>query len=177
MEIGLSLGSNLGDRLATLREAAHRIGRLPGIRIRAAAPLYETEPVDARPEYAGLRYLNTVLILEAPGDTRLPELARQLHDIETALGRVRLPDRNAPRALDIDMLYAGSVTRADGILDLPHPRWATRRFVVQPLADVRPTLVLPGETRSVAAILAGLPPAGIERIAESDWFPAGTHTK
>ena len=54
MEIGLSLGSNLGDRLATLREAARRIGCLPGLRILAAAPIYETDPVDARPAYAHL---------------------------------------------------------------------------------------------------------------------------
>lgn len=170
MEIGLSLGSNLGDRLATLREAARRIGCLPGLRILAAAPIYETDPVDARPAYAHLRYLNTVLIVEAPGNPSLPDLARRLHQIETDLGRVRLPDRNAPRTLDIDMLYAGSIQRADGILDLPHPRWAARRFVVQPLADVRPALVLPGETRSVAAILAALPPAGIARVRESNWF-------
>lgn len=173
MEIGLSLGSNLGDRIATFREAAVRLAKLPGLTLRAAAPVYETDPVDARPEYAHLKFLNTVLIAETTDDALpLPELGRRLHEIEEELGRIRQADRNAPRTLDIDVLFAGSLTQSDGILDLPHPRWATRRFVVQPLADVRPGLVLPGETRTVADLLAGLPPAGIKRVFDAHWLPA-----
>lgn len=171
MEIGLSLGSNLGDRLATLREAVSRIVRLPRVRLLAAAPLYETDPVDVRPEFAPLRYLNTVIVVETPADIRLDTLSDNLHAIESGLGRVRSADRNAPRTLDIDVLYAGAIEQADGILDLPHPRWAQRRFVVQPLADVRPDLVLPGESRTVAAILASLPAAGITPFATALWPP------
>lgn len=169
MEVGLSLGSNLGNRLANLRKAVDLIARLPGIRVAALAPLYETDPVDARPAYAHLRYLNTVVILEIQARSDLHALSKRLHAIEDELGRERSDDRNAPRTLDIDILYAGSVERLDGILDLPHPRWAQRRFVVQPLADVRPHLRLPGETRSVAAILADLPSAGINRVDTPDW--------
>lgn len=165
MELALSLGSNLGDRLATLREAARRISALPGVRLVAAAPVYETEPVGAGQEYAALKYLNTILIAETSGD--LDTLAAALHGIENSLGRVRSIDRYAPRTLDIDILYAGDTVRHDGELDLPHPRWAQRRFVLQPLADVRPGLVLPGETRTVAEILARLPPGeDVVRIAE-----------
>ncbi len=171
MEIGLSLGSNLGDRLATLRNAVTRIGNLPGIRLVAAAPLYETDPVDTRPEYASLRYLNTVIIINAPDPCDLRNLSDNLHAIETALGRVRSSDRNAPRTLDIDVLYAGTLARTDGILDLPHPRWAQRRFVVQPLADVRPALQLPGQTQTVAAILAALPATSINRFETNAWPP------
>lgn len=155
VEIGLSLGSNLGDRLATLREAAARLTTLPGVRLLATAPVYETEPVGAKPVYAHLAYLNTVLIVDAPSD--LDAFSNAVHAIEDALGRVRCEDRNAPRAIDIDILYAGRETRADGVLDLPHPRWAERRFVLQPLADVRPDLIIPGNHRSVREVLAALP--------------------
>ena len=168
MEVGLSLGSNLGDRQANLRAAAARVAALPGVRVLVAAPVYETEPVGARPEYAHLSYLNTVLIIEATPD--IDTLARTMHAIEDDLGRVRTNDRNAPRTIDIDMLYAGNVTRADGILDLPHPRWAERRFVVQPLADVRPDLTIPSTQLTVSAILAALPPGEtVKRIAD-DWL-------
>jgi len=86
------------------------------------------------------------------------------------MGRIRTEDRNAPRVIDIDILYAGSVKRTDGNLDLPHPRWAQRRFVVQPLADVRPFLRLPGETRTVSDILKTLPPTCITLFrAEHQW--------
>lgn len=168
MEIGLSLGGNLGDRLALLREATRRIAALPGLRLLAIAPVYETEPVGVRPEHAHLAYLNTVLIVEAPDALDLQALADALHAIEWDLGRRRTEDRNAPRPIDIDVLYAGAVTRADGILDLPHPRWARRRFVVQPLADIRPALRLPGESRTVAEILAALPSSESVRRLEAD---------
>lgn len=166
MECALSLGSNLGDRLATLREAARRIAALPDVRVIASAPVYETEPVGARPEYAHLTYLNTVLIVETAAGSEA--LAAACHAIEDALGRVRTEDRNAPRILDIDLLYAGGETRGGNALTLPHPRWAERRFVVQPLADVRPGLRLPGETHTVAEVLAALPPEpAVTRVAET----------
>ena len=168
MEIGLSLGSNLGDRLANLRRAAARVAALSGVRVLDAAPIYETEPVGARPEYAHLKYLNTVLIIDAPTD--LDALSRAVHAIENDLGRVRTDDRNAPRTIDIDILFAGNVARADGILDLPHPRWAQRRFVVQPLADVRPDLTISGTHLTVSAILAALPPGEAVRKIADDWL-------
>jgi 2-amino-4-hydroxy-6-hydroxymethyldihydropteridine diphosphokinase len=169
MEIGLSLGSNLGDRLAILRDAVTRISQLPNIQLVATAPLYETDPVDTLAEHAHLRYLNTVVIIEAPDNIALRSLSDKLHSIETSLGRVRSSDRNAPRTLDIDILYAGSIEQADGILDLPHPRWKQRRFVVQPLSDVRPTLRLPREKHTVADILATLPPEGITPFKSHNW--------
>jgi len=168
MEVGLSLGSNLGDRRANLRAAAARVAKLPGVRVLAVAPLYETEPVGARPEYAHLKYLNTVLIVDAPPD--LDALSRAVHAIEDDLGRVRTDDRNAPRTIDIDILYAGTVTRADGILDLPHPRWAQRRFVVQPLADVRPEAVIPGTYLTVSAVLAAFTPGEAVTQVADDWL-------
>lgn len=169
MEIGLSLGSNLGDRRETLREAARHIARLPGVRLLAAAPLYETEPVGALPAYAHLAYLNTVLIVEAAGS--LDSFSSAIHAIEARLGRTRSADRNAPRTIDIDVLYAGQVVRTDGVLDLPHPRWSQRRFVVQPLADVRPDLVVAGGQRTVRDVLASLPPGEAVRPLPGPWLP------
>ena len=169
MEAGLSLGSNLGNRLGNLREATRRLLALDGVRLLAAAPLYETEPIGTAPGVAQPLYLNTVLIVAAPDD---PEaLSRAVHAIEDALGRVRTSDRNAARTIDIDILYAGHTVRSDGILDLPHPRWSLRRFVVQPLADVRPDLVVPGTRQTVSAVLAALPPGeGVVRLADV-WLP------
>lgn len=155
MEIGLSLGSNLGDRLEHLRAAARRIAALPETAIVATAPVYQTEPVDTQPEYRHLRYLNTVLIVET--SLALDTVSAALHRIEDELGRRRSADRNAPRTIDIDLLYAGDTRRSDGRIDLPHPRWAERRFVVQPLADVRPDLRLPDCARTVAEHLRQMP--------------------
>ncbi|MEI6564760.1 MAG: 2-amino-4-hydroxy-6-hydroxymethyldihydropteridine diphosphokinase [bacterium] len=168
MEIGLGLGSNLDHRLAYLREAVTRIAALPGTQILAKAPIYETEPVDVKPEYAHLEYLNTVVIIESTME--LTALSDAIHQIEADMGRVREEDRNAPRPIDIDILYAGTLQRADGILDLPHPRWAQRRFVLQPLADVRPNLRLPGEKRKIAEVLKTLPASNITLFrAQQQW--------
>ena len=168
MEIGLGLGSNLDHRLDYLREAVHRIAALPETHVLAKAPIYETEPVDVKPEYKPLEYLNTVIIIEST--MALPALSDAVHKIEADMGRVRTEDRNAPRPIDIDILYAGNVSQADGILDLPHPKWAHRRFVLQPLSDVRPFLRLPGEPRPVSEVLKGLPPANVRLFrAEHQW--------
>lgn len=155
LEIGLGLGSNLDHRLDHLREATKRVAALPDTRLLAKAPIYETQPVDVQPEYEHLEYLNTVIIIATSMD--LPALSAAIHQIEADMGRVRGADRNAPRPIDIDILYADGIAQADGILDLPHPRWAQRRFVVQPLADVRPNLRLPGEPRTITEVLRDLP--------------------
>ena len=154
MEIGLSLGSNLGDRLAHLQAAREAVRQLAGVTLVAQAPIYETEPVGVKPEYAHLKFLNTVLILRS--DRPAEALQRDLADAEVRLGRVRGEDRFAPRAIDIDVLFAGDRWMETDRLTLPHPRWAQRRFVVQPLADVRPDLVLPGAGRTVREVLASL---------------------
>ncbi len=173
MEVGLSLGSCLGDRLAHLGGARRAIAALHGVREVAASPVYETEPVGVKPEFAGLPYLNAVLVVET--DLAPEALRAALGEIESRAGRIRGADKYAPRTLDIDILYAGAERRASPSLTLPHPRWAERRFVVQPLADVRPDLVLPGSPRSVAGQLAALPDLPAARLFTRDWknSPAG----
>lgn len=165
--MGLSLGSNIGDRRATLCAARDRLAALPGVRLIAQSPLYETEPVGVKPEHQHLRFLNAVLILET--DRPLADLQPAVQDVEQALGRVRGPDRFAPRTIDVDILYAGAYVHETDQLTLPHPRWARRRFVVQPLADLRPELVLPGERHTVREILAALPPGEAVSLFSRAW--------
>lgn len=167
MEAGLSLGSNVGDRLERLRAARDRIAALPGVRLVAQAPLYETEPVGVKPEHKHLLFLNTVLIVET--SRTLDDLQAALSAIEKDLGRVRGEDRFAPRLIDVDILYCGDHVSETDRLTLPHPRWSKRRFVVQPLADVRPDLRLPGFTKSVREILASLPPGEEVASFAIDW--------
>lgn len=162
MDVGLSLGSNLGDRLRQLQRARDAITALPGVRLLEQAPVYETEPVGVQPAYAHLNFLNTVLVIESA--LPVERLQQELATIEQQLGRVRGADRFAPRDIDIDVLFAGEVWMETERLTVPHPRWARRRFVVQPLSDIRPDLVLPGSPLAVREILAGLPPGEEVRL-------------
>lgn len=158
VEAGFSLGSNLGDRLGFLRAARDRLAAVPGARLVAQSPVYETDPVGVKPEYRDLKYLNAVVVIAAPMDA--PAWLGALSAIELDLGRRRGDDRYAPRTIDIDLVYHGDAAVEGGGLVVPHPRWAQRLFVVRPLADVRPALVLPGNGRSVGdtvAALAGSP--------------------
>ena len=154
MEAGLSLGTNLGDRLAALVEAKRLLVSRLGLTILAQSPVYETEPVGVPPEYRHLRFLNAILIVSCA--TISHECMDHLHEIEDLMGRKRQLDRNAPRPIDIDLIYLNGQTIQSGGLVVPHPRWAERRFVVQPLADVRPDLILPGQTKTVREILRDL---------------------
>jgi len=167
VEYGLSLGSNLGNRLASLQTARDRVAQLSGVSSVEASAIYETAPVGVRPEYEDMAFLNAVLVVTA---TLSPDaMSTAIHAIEDDLGRVRTEDRFAPRPIDIDILYAGDTMMEDEDLTLPHPRWAERRFVVQPLADVRPNLVFPGDQKSVREVLASLPAGPEVSRFTADW--------
>ncbi|MBA4386539.1 MAG: 2-amino-4-hydroxy-6-hydroxymethyldihydropteridine diphosphokinase [Verrucomicrobia bacterium] len=171
IEVGLSLGSNLGDRLANLRRARSAISKLAGTRIDAVSPVYETEPVGVPSKFKSLAFLNVVLVIHCP--LGIDDFHALLRQIEEAIGRVESDTRNTPRVIDIDIIYAFGL--ADSLphltwicesaarqgnrygLNIPHPRWAQRRFVVQPLADVRPDLKITGHRRTVAEVLHSLP--------------------
>jgi 2-amino-4-hydroxy-6-hydroxymethyldihydropteridine diphosphokinase len=167
MEVGFSLGSNLGDRLGNLRSAKEHLLAVPGTRLLAQSPVYDTEPVGVKPAYRDMHFYNSVVVVESPetSEAWLERVGR----IEAALGRERAEDRYAPRTIDIDLLYAGNQNVEQGGLTLPHPRWATRRFVVQPLADVRPDLVLPGTGRTVREVLEALPPTEAVTLLTRTW--------
>jgi 2-amino-4-hydroxy-6-hydroxymethyldihydropteridine diphosphokinase len=152
----IALGSNLGDRAGYLRAALDRLRAT--VRVTAVSPVYETDPVG----YAAQGpFLNAVV---AGTTTSAPrELLRILQAIEQASGRVRsFP--NAPRTLDLDLLGYGSLVLDTPDLTVPHPRLRERAFVLAPLADIAPELVLPGLGGPVAALLAELGPlTGIAR--------------
>lgn len=151
----IALGSNLGDRLDHLRQAVRlMLGRLPQARLTGVAPVYESVPEDC-PEGSGAFY-NTVVELECRAAPH--EILATLRKIEGELGRPRERGHHAPRTIDLDILSAGNLVLNDPGLVLPHPRLAERRFVLQPLADIRPDLVLPGRAESVARLLERLPP-------------------
>jgi len=154
MEVGLSLGSNMGDRLAHLKNAKAIILDSPGIVAADQSPVYETEPVDVPPEFQALNFLNAILIVKTL--IPLPQLMRTFQFLEQEIGRVPNAVVNAPRPMDIDIIYADGLQVREQHIVIPHPLWAQRRFVVQPLCDVRPDLKIPGQTGTVADVLAGL---------------------
>jgi 2-amino-4-hydroxy-6-hydroxymethyldihydropteridine diphosphokinase len=155
MEIGFSLGSNLYNRKRLLMQAKNLLLSAPRTRYVDQSPIYETTPVDVKPEYQDMTYLNSVVIVES--DLPLESWLSYIGKIEKNLGRERSDDRNAPRPIDIDIIYAGEQIIDGGGLEVPHPRWAERRFVVQPLNDVRPEMILPETNTPVSEILRALP--------------------
>ncbi|MDD2236038.1 MAG: 2-amino-4-hydroxy-6-hydroxymethyldihydropteridine diphosphokinase [Kiritimatiellae bacterium] len=167
MEAGLSLGSNMGDRLACLREAQRRIVALPGVADRGRSPIYETEPVGVAPEYQHLKYLNAVILIDSQAPAQA--LLAQIHGIEEAMGRIRGSAPNLPRPIDIDILYVGPTIIKDADLCIPHPRWAERSFVAKPLSDLRPNLIIPGASQPVRTIAANLPDAHTIRLFSLKW--------
>lgn len=167
METIVSMGSNLGDRLAALTMARRRIAEWPDVRVAAQSPVYETEPVGVLEKYSHLSFLNAVLVLESPWDGHA--WYQRLHALEAKLGRKRGLDRFTPRTIDLDIVCVGDTRLQSGGLVIPHPHWKERRFVVQPLADIRPDLVIPGEIRTVRQVLAELPAEPKVALFAKDW--------
>ena len=151
---GIALGSNLGDKLAYLRDATRRLQRLAvaGGEFRCAL-VYRSEPKHCQSDSPD--FFNAVVELEYDGSAF--DLLKATRRIEESMGRLRGAERNAPRTIDLDLLYVGEEQCATDELELPHPRINERRFVLQPLVDIRPHMVLPGEMVTVAEQLAILP--------------------
>ena len=151
MRTGIALGSNLGDRMASLRAARQAIVDVANVKSPVlSSPIYETEAVDCEPG-AG-KFLNAVLEIEYDGDPS--KLLEQLVRVEESLGRERDHAKNVSRKIDIDLLYADDLRVTNERLQLPHPRMHLRKFVLQPLADIRPDLLLPGQTTTARELLA-----------------------
>ena len=151
MRTGVALGSNIGDRLENLRAGRDSILGLSGVNAPIlSSAVYETEPVGC--EAGAGKFLNAVIEFEYQGDpTRLLE---QVIGIEQVLGRKRDHLLNVSRTIDIDLLYHGDQRINDERLQLPHPRMCMREFVLRPLADIRPNLILPGHKKTISDLLA-----------------------
>jgi 2-amino-4-hydroxy-6-hydroxymethyldihydropteridine diphosphokinase len=231
MDAILSLGSNLGDRLAHLVQAREALGRLPQTRLVASSRIYVTEPVGASNETQGVEpgllpafstlnaqrstfnaqpnfvqtssslgrsaldakggepvepvgrwplksdnlgvsgkypeFFNAIVVLETALEVHA--LSDAVHAIETRMGRKREADRNAPRVIDIDLICCDGLQLDEPALQLPHPCAHTRRFVCEPLTELRPNLVLPGQHLPILAILAHLPASPCVSIAAEQW--------
>ena len=151
----VGLGANLGERETALRSALAAIGRLPGTCVMRVSPLYGSAPVDA----GGPDYLNAVAELTT---TLAPQaLLEALQTIERGAGRER-PYRNAPRTLDLDILWFGGQIIDSPALTVPHPRMAERAFVLRPLADLAPD-------RVEAAWLQAVASQDIQRLEGPGW--------
>jgi len=153
MRTAVALGSNLGDRLDNLHAARQQISDLSDIQPPVlSSAIYETDPVDCEPEAP--KFLNAVVEFGYNGDPL--RLLKKLKSVEDALGRPREHARNVSRKIDIDLLYIGDMKINNGELELPHPRMHLRKFVLQPLADIRPELILPRQAKTVRKLLAQL---------------------
>lgn len=151
----IGLGANLGQRHAALRQAVQSVAALPQTQLLRVSSLYRSAPVDA----GGPDYLNAVAEVATGLDPHA--LLAALQSIENAAGRER-PYRNAPRTLDLDILWFGDVAIATPNLTVPHPRWHERAFVLHPLAELLPQRVSQAQWAAVAS-------QAIERTAGPDW--------
>ena len=139
-QVFVGLGSNLGDREATIRNAVAALAETPGIAVVSVSSLRETDPVGLLDQPP---FLNGVAVLE----TSLPpgEVLRILLAVEACFGRDRaLVPTGGPRTLDLDLLLYGQAEIDEESLQIPHPRLGERAFVLDPLAEVAPGLEVPG---------------------------------
>ena len=153
MRAYVGLGSNLGEREATLREALTRLSELDGVAVAAVSSFRETDPVGNVDQP---RFLNAAAEIETSLGPR--ELLDRLLEVERSLGRDRSrEERWGPRTVDLDLLLYGGETVAETGLEVPHPRLAERTFVLEPLLELDPGLRLPD-----GRALVDLHPPGLE---------------
>jgi 2-amino-4-hydroxy-6-hydroxymethyldihydropteridine diphosphokinase len=146
----IGLGANLGDREATIRQALALLEAHGDVELEAVSSLRETDPVGYEDQP---RFLNGAAALWTELSPRA--LLELLQDVERRLGRDRSGPRWGPRTVDLDLLlYDGETVNEPG-LQIPHPRLAERRFVLEPLAELNDGLEVPGRG-SIRALLAGL---------------------
>ncbi|HKD94719.1 MAG TPA: 2-amino-4-hydroxy-6-hydroxymethyldihydropteridine diphosphokinase [Gaiellaceae bacterium] len=146
----VGLGANLGDREGTLRSAVDALGAEAGVEVVAVSTLRETEPVGVGEQPL---YLNGAAELETTLTAR--ELLDRLLAVEQRFGRVRSPGEHGPRTLDLDLLLYDAETIDEPGLTVPHPHLHERRFVLEPLAELAPGLVVPGRG-DVESLLRGV---------------------
>lgn len=146
----ISLGANLGDRLGQIKRALAALDTRPDTTVVEVSSVYETEPVGPGKQP---RYLNAAAELDTDLDPA--SLMRVLLSIEEHAGRIR-QERWGPRMLDLDILVYDDLVDPDGDPSLPHPRMNGRAFVLVPLAEIAPRLVVPGTDREVLELLGEL---------------------
>jgi 2-amino-4-hydroxy-6-hydroxymethyldihydropteridine diphosphokinase len=138
----VAFGANLGDAVTTVQQALRDVGGLADTQLFKASSLYRSAPHEAQ----GPDFINAVALVH----TQLSplNLLHALQALELKSGRER-PFKNAPRTLDLDLIFYGDVVLATPELTLPHPRWHERAFVLQPLAEVWPERVSAAQLEAV----------------------------
>jgi 2-amino-4-hydroxy-6-hydroxymethyldihydropteridine diphosphokinase len=149
----IALGSNLGDSQVILARAMDRLEELSSARLLRSS-FWQTSPVDCPP--GSPPFVNAVVGLTPRAGETPESLLARLHELEKEFGRKRTLVQNEPRRLDLDLISFGQEVRATAQLRLPHPRAHQRKFVLQPLNEFAPGLALPGQSQTVAELLAGL---------------------
>jgi 2-amino-4-hydroxy-6-hydroxymethyldihydropteridine diphosphokinase len=160
----IALGSNLGESVRLLPEAMARLAELSEEPLLKSS-LWLTEPVDCPP--GSPPFVNAVVGLVARAGETPETLLARLQALEKAFGRKPKQVLNEPRPLDLDLIAYGQEVRQTPELTLPHPRAHLRRFVLQPLSEIAPDLILPGQTKPVSQLLAEL--AGVDRVERLDY--------
>jgi 2-amino-4-hydroxy-6-hydroxymethyldihydropteridine diphosphokinase len=158
MRVHLGVGSNLGDRWASLALAARALRAEPRLSLLRASRVWDTAPIGPPQP----RYLNAVLEVEMVGPASA--LVEVLERIERAAGRRRDAVRWSARTLDLDVLLFGDEVIRTARLVVPHPLLVARRFVLAPLAELCPERVVPGTGRTVAQLLALAPPDDVAPV-------------
>lgn len=152
----LALGSNLGDSAVIIRRALVKLRLLSRDGVLFESSLWQTTPVDCPPDSP--LFVNAVVGF-LPRDDETPEsLLPKLQALEREFGRRQKKVLNEARPLDADLIAFADETRNTPQLILPHPRAHRRRFVLEPLSEIAPDLVLPGQSKTVMQLLAELPP-------------------
>lgn len=151
----VAIGSNMGRSREAVQAAITHAKFATDHPIKCSS-IWETTPVDCPP--GSPNFLNAVVaFIPQKGET--PEsLLKKMQDLEKVIGRKPKKVLNEPRPLDLDLIAFGNEVRNTPELILPHPRAHLRRFVLQPLSEILPELILPGQTKTVAQLLAELPP-------------------
>jgi 2-amino-4-hydroxy-6-hydroxymethyldihydropteridine diphosphokinase len=153
----LGLGSNLGDREANLREAVERL-EAAGIRVLRRSSLYESAPQELLDQPW---FLNAAVEVET---NLFPlQLLALIRRIESDMGRLRVTPKG-PRNIDVDILFYGRNVIATVELEVPHPRMAQRRFVLEPLAEIAPDFRHPVTGKTANEMLTALEPQGVRRL-------------
>ncbi len=158
MRAYIGIGSNLGDPMSQVRGGLRALAQLSRSRLVAQSALYRSAPIGLadQPDYVNaVACLDTKLLPDA--------LLSALQTVEVGHGRIRGPVRWGPRTLDLDILLYGDLCLAEPLLTIPHPRMAQRAFVLVPLREVAPGIMVPGAGR-IDDLIARLPPQQVSRL-------------